>query len=178
MSMYPIATGNITAAFSLNNIPQTFDHLQLRILSRSTQSGSAANLAISPSSSPVGSGGTASINDIAINGGLANNSALTLATSTGATYSLMPVSATFNSATLFFTTTIIDIYDYKNTNKNKLLKINNIYDLNGSGHVSMRTATWASTSAIQSIYFDISTGWTSGSRFDPYGISNSTMTGA
>lgn len=66
---------------------------------------------------------------------------------------------------------IIDILDYKDTNKNKTLRGLGGNDANGSGYISLNSGNWRSTSAITSIKLYPDTGnFKQYSSFALYGI--------
>ena len=66
---------------------------------------------------------------------------------------------------------IIDILDYKDTNKYKTLRGLGGNDANGSGYVSFNSGSWRSTSAITSIKLYPDTGsFNTYSHFALYGI--------
>lgn len=71
------------------------------------------------------------------------------------------------------TAKVIDILDYKNTNKNKTVRTLSGWDANGSGQVRFVSACWMSTAAITSMSFSIRSGTNNintGSTFALYGI--------
>jgi hypothetical protein len=61
-----------------------------------------------------------------------------------------------SSQVSMFGTQIIDILDYANTNKYKVMRSLNGHDNNGNGFILHRTSLWMSTSAISSITFTFS----------------------
>lgn len=66
---------------------------------------------------------------------------------------------------------IIDILDYKDTNKHKTVRILTGFDTNGGGYAIMRYGVWMNTNAISSIQLPISSGsYTAYSHFALYGI--------
>ena len=74
---------------------------------------------------------------------------------------------------------IIDILDYSNTNKFKTIKGYSGADTNGSGLISFRSGVWTKNTAISSLYVGgWSAGFKIGSRFDLYGIADTSVTGA
>ena len=66
---------------------------------------------------------------------------------------------------------IVDIIDYKNTNKYKIAQILNGYDQNGTGIISLNSGLWRNTNAITSITLATNTGnFAQYSSFALYGI--------
>ena len=66
---------------------------------------------------------------------------------------------------------IVDIIDYKSTNKYKTVQIFNGYDQNGTGIVSLNSGLWRNTNAITSITLATNTGnFAQYSSFALYGI--------
>jgi hypothetical protein len=79
-----------------------------------------------------------------------------------------------NSASIFGSG-VVDILDYKNTNKNKTIRSIGGYDINGSGsgyaYTSFYSGNWRSTSAVTSITFTMVAGdYAQYSSFALYGI--------
>ena len=72
-----------------------------------------------------------------------------------------------------FGTTIIDLLDYRNTNKYKTVKSLSGWDGNGSGWVGLWSALYMNTSAITSVELSTAAGtqnWTQYSTFSLYGV--------
>ena len=71
----------------------------------------------------------------------------------------------------YFGTTIIDILDYANTNKNKTARMLWGFDMNGSGQIFLSSSLWSNTSAITSITLAQSSGnMAQYSSFALYGV--------
>ena len=181
MSMFPIASQTSTGTsgdFVFSSIPQTFTHLQLRIVHRSTSSNTGAFMFLYFNgiyTSPYtqyswhrlyGDGSSA------VSTGSANAARIEFNYPYG-----QPIST---DTAGIFGVTIIDILDYTNTNKNKTVKILSGADKNGSGAVHFTSGMLQSTTAainqidIQDAYGNFA----AGSRFDLYGIFTSGVTGA
>jgi hypothetical protein len=69
-----------------------------------------------------------------------------------------------------FATSIIDILDYKDTNKYKVTRGLYGNDQNGSGRILFTSGSWRSTSAITSITFTTGANYAQYSSFALYGI--------
>lgn len=162
--MEPISSTVVSGSpitFTINSIPQTYKHLQLRIYGGSgngyspymTFNSDIANSysrhRLSGTGSSVSSSGTASYGGISI-GGYAG----TLYTNSGACSG-----------------SIIDILDYSNSNKNKTTRSLTGWDNNTNGYIDYESGCWYNTNAIETISITMATGtWVNGSRISLYGI--------
>lgn len=136
-----------TASITFSSIPQTYTHLQIRGISRCNRA-----VAYGSSMQAQFNGDTGAnywqyhyiYGDGTSAGGGAGN--LT-------TQSLVGFSLGSNALANAFNTTIIDILDYKNTNKYKVIRSSDGSDTNGNhpGQASFISSNWNSTSAITSI---------------------------
>jgi hypothetical protein len=170
--MYPIASfSGAGAGRTFSSIPQTFTHLQLRLYLRDLS-------ASSPSACFVRFNGDTGSNYTyhALQG---NGSSATSAAGTSQGYITGPLIPGSLQLTNNYGCVIVDILDYTNTNKNKVIRTIGGYDNNGSGAVSLTSGLWLNTAAITSLQAgalfvsdDIY------SRLDLYGISTSPATGA
>jgi hypothetical protein len=165
MSMYPIASVSVGAggasSVALSSIPQTFTHLQVRVFARGT------------------SAGTYDYSYFGLNADSANNYARHRIDGDGATassYAQTVVSGFFGPTMPYasgganiFGVGIIDILDYTNTNKYKVVKVLGGTDLNGSGKVQLTSGLWLNTTAVTSVNFGFPA-FAQYSRFDLYGI--------
>jgi hypothetical protein len=181
--MFPIASiaipNNTTSSIVFTSIPQTFTHLQLRIVGRNYFSGTAAfpyfsfNGANSPNTywthTLIGNGSVSSA------GNALNN------TISGVT---MPANGSLANV---YGCYIVDILDYTNTNKRKVLRSIGGYDDNNTSTTNSQVGLMSglfisNNNAITSIdigaYNPNGTGWAAGSRIDLYGIATSFATGA
>ena len=132
-----------SSSISFSSIPSTYQHLQLRFIARSTtvatqsvaymqfNSDTAANYSYHEL---TGQGSTAGAN------GSANV--------TGPRIAIYPAAS---STASMFGAGVIDILDYKDTNKYKTYRSLNGNDQNGSGYVILFSGNWRSTSAINAI---------------------------
>ena len=153
--------GQATVVF--DNIPQIYQHLQIRALARSTN---------------VNAGGE-SIR-VRLNNDTGNNYARHVLSGDGATAtSAAASSANFGTAgyvstsgyTNIFGVFVLDILDYTNTNKNRTLRSLTGYDANGAGVAELRSNLYNSTTAVTRIdlYID-SYNFAQYSHFALYGI--------
>jgi hypothetical protein len=170
--MYPIASTTVGAgglvSFDFQNIPQTFTHLQLRVFGRSTLNATVDNLSMYFNND---TGNNYATHFMSGNGSATSANAFT---SSPRFYipSLWPA-ATTNQ----FASTIIDVFDYTNTNKNKTVRTLTGFDANGSGAVSFVSGLWLSTAAINRFSGETSATIAQFSRIDLYGVSVSSATG-
>lgn len=164
-----IAAGN--GSFQFTNIPQTFTHLQMRVFFRGSDAGavSYSNVYVNGNAytsdysmhNLIGDGSTAYSAGTANAGGIGN------LFSPGA-------SSTAN----VFAAGIVDVLDYTNTNKYKTLRILWGYDANGSGNVSLSSGMLKSTTAAITSIGAFNFISVANCRFDLYGITTSSVTGA
>ncbi len=155
-----VGSGGLSAV-GFSGIPQTYKHLQLRIMDRNP-SGEYISLrmtfngdssAVYTSHEVYGTGAAA--------GGTAT---------IGLAY-LTPFLNAPASATGIFGVGVCDILDYTNTNKFKTIRSLTGYDANGSGYIELASGVWRDTTAISSFTIVPSAG-TMGqySQFALYGI--------
>ena len=157
------ASGSNTIQFL--DIPQTYKHLQIRIIGRDNRSGVSIN--------------TSYLN---INGDKGTNYSYhavygsgTSALATGLASNTFAVNhqSTAGSATAStFAATVIDILDYSNTNKNKTIRSLSGYDDNSTGRIALWSSLWMSTNPVTSITFApaVDASYQQYSRFSLYGI--------
>ena len=161
-SIATVTVGSGGAAnVEFTSIPATYTHLQIRgIVKQATVS----SLAFTFNSD---TGNNYSIHALTGNGATvgANN-----ATSLD-TIRILRSEGTSATANIF-SGFVLDILDYVNTNKNTTTRSLAGTDLNGSGSVSLESGAWYNTSAVTSIKFTSSAGYTISeySHFALYGI--------
>ena len=77
----------------------------------------------------------------------------------------------YSGTTSGYLGSVIDILDYTNTNKKKVLRSLEGYDLNGSGIVTMVSQLWNNTAAVTSLQFsDNGSAFQIGGSYALYGI--------
>jgi len=158
--------GSTTASITFSSIPQTYTHLQIRGISR-------CNRAVSFASSL----------QVQFNGDTGSNYwqyhyvyGDGASTGTGAgsltTQALVGGSLGSSSTANTFATQVIDILDYRNTNKYKVIRSLDGNDTNGAGGIYLNSANWNSTSAITSltIYPTVSFSFLQYSSYALYGV--------
>lgn len=155
-----------TATVQFTDIPSTYTHLQIRTFARSAGTASDYHHIQIQFNSDTGNNywghglygtgsGVAAHND----GGLGSRLlSINIPTTT-------QTSSTFNSG-------IIDILDYRNTNKNKVVRSLGGFDSNGGGALGIYSGNWNSTNAITSIQLKVYQGsnFAQHSHFALYGI--------
>jgi len=150
--------GSATIAFS--SIPNTYSHLQLRGIARSTAGGSSSVEVLCSINSAV----NADRNHYIYGNGSTVSSGAQIKNLIG--YAL-GVSQTANT----FGATILDILDYSNTNKNKTFRSLAGDDQNGGGDIIFNSLLFATTAAISTLTLSLSAGnFSQYSSFALYGI--------
>jgi hypothetical protein len=150
-----------SSSIQFNSIPATYQNLQLRFVAKSTVSGS-------------GSGGETV--RMTMNSTSFTKSAYLYVTGTSlasANTSNPDFIANLDRAgdTSFFTAGVVDIFDYRNTNKTKTLRTIGGMNINGSSEFSLNVNVWNSTSTITSLTITPSSGnFAQYSSFALYGI--------
>jgi len=171
-AMIPIATVSLSSDstyINFTDIPQNYSHLQFRTFGRSTRTYSGNNI-----DAPHGqfNGGYFG-NTHLLNGDGGGSSGVT---ATQGNYVFGLVVDDYAPANMF-SSSIIDVFDYSNTNKYKTVRTFYGLDVNSrtypySGHVGLNSAVWQSTAAITSVSFYMQYGgiWKAGSTVALYGI--------
>lgn len=157
------ATGTgSSATITFSNIPQTYQHLQVRYLSR----GTTDNVMYLRINSDTGT----NYSDHALYGNGTSAATLNDVSNTRIAQFRQSDSAT----TTQMGVGIIDIHDYTSTTKNKTVRALTGYDANGSGIVMLTSGQRMNTSAITSLTFNVDGGFfSSNSTFALYGIKGS-----
>lgn len=161
-----ISTVNVSSAVSsitFSSIPSTYQHLQIRALSRSDAAG--INQLFARCNSDTGN--NYSTHGLYTDGGgsAAGNA------STSTSRMSMGVHAGASTTASSFGGAVIDILDYTNTNKYKTVRSLTGIDANGSGWLWYASGLWMSTSAISSLTFFPENGnFAQYSSFALYGI--------
>lgn len=181
MAMYPIKTvtvaGTSTASMTFSSIPQTYQHLQLRISARM----------ISSQTTPY---------DLTITVNGANPSTFSSHSMRGDGFNCFSGGATSDNVFRFVTCVanaahtsnmfsghIIDIYDYTSTGKFKTAKAHSgVKSLDTStpqnGQILIQSSLWSSTNAITSLDIGSFGNFVAGTTATLYGITSSPRDGA
>jgi len=148
------------SSITFSSIPSTYKNLQIRAILRSAGASNA-------SSSMQFNGDTAanySSHSLTGDGASASAGASVSASNIGGVQ--------YWTNTSLFSTEIIDILDYANTNKYKTTRMLAGVDGNGSGYVTLTSGNWRSTAAISSIVINVqgANNFAQYSSFALYGI--------
>ena len=145
-SISTVTLSSNTSSINFTSIPNTYKHLQIRGIARSTRSNSNNNIYIGLNGDTT----TANYNAhwLGGDGASASGNQLSGVTGMGSIYSIN-VAAT--STASVFGGVVIDILDYANTNKYKTMRTLSGYDANGSGNVGLFSGLWLNTAAVTSI---------------------------
>lgn len=146
-------TSGGSATVSFTSIPSTYKHLQVRILARSSAAGNEDDIYMRFNND---TGSNYSGHQIYGDG---SSSGAGLLGGTPPVNLIYPAYILANSAIAnAYGAAIIDILDYTNTNKNKLVRSLNGHDRNGGGLILFRSGLWMNTSVISSITFTFNSG--------------------
>ncbi len=152
-SFESIATASVTSNTTFvefTSIPQTYSHLQIRYIARTNR-----NQYTSDVMAMQLNGDTSALYTHYVMDG--TGSIVEAGGSTGNTSSRVARPAASGAPANTFSAGIIDILDYRNTNKNHVIRsfcgvdVNGDYGGNGAGNVSLFAALHRSTTAISSI---------------------------
>lgn len=135
------------SSVTFSNIPQTFKHLQVRGFNRSV------------SASTGGMWGKVYLNGDTTTSNYAQHSLY----GAGASAAVTGYNASAYTQYSFFTahtgdnswgSVVMDVLDYRSTNKNKTSRFLSGYDANGSGLIMFSSELWMSTAAVTSLTID------------------------
>ena len=181
MSMVWIARGVGTGGsgpssiVNFTSIPQTFTHLQMRATLRTT------NASVEDTVYAYNFNNNGNSTGSAYHLLTGNGSSVSATSATGSFSSVLGYAPANNATAGVYGSLILDILDYTNTNKNKTLRSVSGYDNNGSGAVSLISnlpLTLPGTAAVTTLSILCNGNITADSRFDLYGITTSSATGA
>lgn len=172
-SFESIATVTVGAggasSVTFSSIPSTYKHLQIRVMAKSTDTGTVGvdNLIMSFNSDTTYTNYRSHYLD-------GNGSAVASGSIQASGYYIYAsdIANSKTGQTSMFGVAVIDILDYANTNKNKTVRSINGEDLNGAGSVNLLSGLWLNTNAISSIVLNPITGpnFAQYSSFALYGI--------
>jgi hypothetical protein len=140
-----IATANGSGGgVTFTSIPQTYTHLQLRIITKSQGAGTDFYNWRFNGNATSGNYRTHTLLGT-------GSSASSYSNTTGNTSAFIPTENPGTNATNVFAAIIIDILDYADTNKYTTMRTVAGWDANGTGQVSLSSGVWLNTSAVTSI---------------------------
>lgn len=160
-SIATVTASGSSSTLSFTSIPSTYQHLQIRGIARdgvgnsiliTFNSDTGANYArhrLTGNGSSAAAVGTSGINNMPIFG-----------------------QAGIGTATSTFGAFVLDLLDYKDTNKYKTVRNLSALDQNGSGGVEFMSGLWQSTSAVNTITLANAgpNNYSTGTAFALYGI--------
>lgn len=170
-SIASVTASGSSNTITFSSIPNTYKHLQIRFIGRSTGAGTYAEGVFFRCNSDSGT----NYSQHFLRGFYTTASGVAASGGASQTYGAIANAAlplTGNNANIVGAG-IIDIHDYASTTKTKTFRTFYGYDANGVGEVGMASGLWNSTSAITSITLyegSISTFWGSNSVIALYGI--------
>jgi hypothetical protein len=160
------ATGtNSSAVITFSSIPNTYSHLQIRVLGRTTAAQTNTDLYVQYNSSTSGYANHA----IQGNGSITE----TKADASGSYIILYQSLTGASAASSIMGTAIIDIHDYASTTKNKTLRClsGQTRPADAQGAIWLQSGFLSNTAAISSLSFTLGSGsWTTSSVISLYGI--------
>jgi hypothetical protein len=164
-----IATTTLSAStgwINFSSIPQTYKHLQIRIMGRCLQGGSAQ----SDVSCVLNNDQTSSYSWHRVRGNTSTADATGSATQAYANIGFVPTNGyTAN----IFGVLIVDIYNYTSTTQNKTIKAQGGFEADGSGISGLFSGLWQKTNAVTDLSFSNQNNaydWTAGTIISLYGI--------
>ena len=149
-SIATVSVSTAVGSITFSSIPATYTHLQLRVITRSAYAGATDNFYYSLNSDTT----NANYYSHRLNGDGAS------ATATAANNRVIGSNAVAgNTATAgVFSSIVIDILDYANTNKYKTSRFLGGYDNNGSGVIQFSSSLWSNTAAVTTLGVDFGSG--------------------
>jgi hypothetical protein len=152
------------SSIAFTSIPSTYKHLQIRCISRESLGTTLGGMYIQLNSD-TGS-------NYAWHRLWGDGASTFAGASTSTTAMLGGIIATTSGTASVFSSAIIDVLDYANTNKNKTIRSLTGLDYNGSGYVGVHSGLWTNTAAVTSIVINPDSGqnWQQYSSFALYGI--------
>lgn len=162
-SIASVTLGSAGSSIDFTSIPQTYKHLQIRFMIKSQSAsndfsiGANGSFAISNSSSHT------------LKGDGSNASASAWVSQSYVSFTNSGVGTTsFPSGSIG--AGIIDLLDYTDTNKTKVLKALWGSDQNGAGFIALNSGSLNTTSAITQLNFFNGYNWAANTTFALYGI--------
>ncbi len=166
-AMFPIQNIVLSAgsasSITFSNIPSTYTHLQIRGIVRSSNASSTAGFIMRANGD---SGSNYSAHNL---GGSGSSTQANAYVSNTYMYP-GPAMPAANATANVFGAMVIDILDYANTNKFKVMRSLSGFDGNGSGEIYLNSSAWRNTNAITSLSLSFSSNCVQYSQFAIYGI--------
>lgn len=163
-SIATVTAGSAVPNIEFTSIPSTYTHLQIRGIVRTTSTGINSDELFIQFNSDTGT--NYSSHELNGNGSTTGSSAKT----TTASPRIGLIARNGNTANCF-TSIIIDILDYKDTNKYTTIRCLRGWDSNGAGDVGLNSGNWRNTNAVTSIkLLPEANNFAQNSSFSLYGI--------
>ena len=166
--MFPIGAVTVGSAgassITFSSIPATYTHLQVRIMARQSEADTTSSFSFRVNGSTDGA------DYYRFHYLLGNGSTVSAGASDTQANIYGGGLPAANSGSNIFGVSIIDILDYKNTNKAKTIRTLNGTDKNGSGDLYFLSGLYIPTTAISSLTFLGATSFAQYSSFALYGI--------
>ena len=168
-AMESIATVTVgsggASSITFSDIPGGFQHLQIRAVTRDNRASVSINNIAARVNGDTGS-------NYADHTLLGDGASAVAAANSSISETYVGLSGASSAAASIFGASVVDILDYASTTKNKTIRSFHGVDANGSGSVRLRSALWASTSAITSVllYPSSSGSFVEHSTFALYGV--------
>jgi hypothetical protein len=137
-----VGSGGV-ASVTFSSIPSTYTHLQVRGILRSTRALSQAGV-LFRLNSDTGS-------NYSFHGLVGNGSSASAYGQANQTYINMGELPAGSASSGIFGAFVVDILDYKDTNKYKTVRLLTGQDRNGAGEISFLSGNWRNTNAVTSI---------------------------
>lgn len=158
-SLATVTLSATTANVMFSGIPQTYKHLQFRVLGRGTYAAAGLTAYLNLN----GNGNTGYRHHLYGNGSAASAYAVSGYGTIGGIPGSTVTANVFGGA-------IFDLLDYTNTSKTKTLRYLAGFDANGSGELMLGSSYSNLTAAVTSVDFTVDGSWTSGTTISLYGI--------
>lgn len=156
--------GSSATTVTLNSIPSTYKHLQIRFTARNDDTGSWDYMRVRFNADTTSTYARHGLNGngVGVSSDFAQNTA-------GMTLAKVTANGGPSNA---YGVAVLDIFDYTNTSKNKTVRALSGHHGTGARDINMNSGLWPSTSAITSVTFApvFSANIMTGSRFSLYGI--------
>lgn len=170
-----IATTTLTTTTStvtFSSIPQTYQHLQLRMWAKSDRANSSGNTVFAYANGDDAPTTPTNYWTHGLTGDGSSATSGSLGNTAGANYGFYVGTALGATPTSIGSVAIIDFLDYSNTSKYKTMRSLSGEDSNSvNGTISLRSSLWSNTAAITSLQLIcLSYNFTQYSKFALYGI--------
>ena len=159
-----VGAGGSAGPLTFSSIPSTWTHLQVRWLCRGTD----AAYTNQSMAFRINSDSSTSYTYHTLYG---SGSSVSATGATGYTYAYFDSIAGSATSSGVFGVGVIDLLEYKNTNKNKTIRSLGGFDSNGTGFAQMDSMLWLSTAAITRLdFYPITGNFAQYSQIALYGV--------